>query len=229
MTEGTTVVGYIRVSTDKQGERGEGSKAQETAIRTECERRGWRLLRIERDVVSGKSLRGRQGLELALAACRTREADGIVVAKLDRLSRSVVDAGKLLIEAQSDGWNIVALDLGIDLSTSHGKLVANILIAVAEWEREQIGERTSSALAEVKKRTARDLAALSVERGVEVKPIGRPPSLPAAVRKRVRNLRSRGWSYARIADKLNEEGVATAQGGLRWYPATVRHVAGNAA
>jgi hypothetical protein len=69
-----------------------------------------------------------------------------VVAKLDRLSRSVVDAGRLLEEARKGGFNIVALDLGLDLSTPTGELVANVLAAVAQWERRMIGVRTSEAL-----------------------------------------------------------------------------------
>ncbi len=70
----------------------------------------------------------------------------MVVAKLDRLSRSVVDAGRLLEEARKGRFNIVALDLGLDLSTPTGELVANVLAAVAQWERRMIGLRTSEAL-----------------------------------------------------------------------------------
>lgn len=70
----------------------------------------------------------------------------MVVAKLDRLSRSVVDAGRLLEEARKRGFNIVALDLGLDLSMPTGELVANVLAAVAQWERRMIGVRTSEAL-----------------------------------------------------------------------------------
>lgn len=71
-----------------------------------------------------------------------------MVYKLDRLSRSVIDAGHLLERAQREGWNVVALDFGLDLSTPNGKLVANVLTSVAEWEREMTALRTSEALAE---------------------------------------------------------------------------------
>ena len=73
----------------------------------------------------------------------------MVVAKLDRLSRSVVDAGRLLEEARR-GFNIVALDLGLDLSTPTGELVANVLAAVAQWERRMIGQRTQGEALQVK-------------------------------------------------------------------------------
>jgi DNA invertase Pin-like site-specific DNA recombinase len=99
---GDRVVGYVRVSTDDQGANGAGLEAQRQAVRSECERRGWELLRFEEDVLSGKTLR-RPGLEAALAACRSGEAAGIVVAKLDRLSRSIVDFARLLEEARKKG------------------------------------------------------------------------------------------------------------------------------
>ena len=109
------VIGYVRVSTEEQGRSGLGLEAQAAAIRTACEQRVWELVAIERDVASGGSRKKRPGLDNALAACRSRQVAGIVVAKLDRLSRSVVDAGGLLEEARKRGFNIVALDFGLDL------------------------------------------------------------------------------------------------------------------
>ena len=203
-----SVVGYIRVSTSEQGENGLGLEAQRTAIQASCEGRGWTLLRIEEDVLSGRTL-ARPGLASALAAVRSGEAAGLVVAKLDRLSRSVVDFGRLLQEATKAGWNIVALDFGLDLSTPQGKLVANVLMSVAEWEREIIGVRTREALA--------------VKRASGVR-LGRPRSLPRPVRARIAKLRSQGTSFAKIADELNRDAIPTAQGGKRWYPSSVRAV-----
>jgi DNA invertase Pin-like site-specific DNA recombinase len=80
VTEGTTVIGYARVSTEEQGAEGAGLEAQRAAIRAECDRRGWILDRIEEDVLSGKSLK-RPGLQRAVDDCRAGEADGLVVAK----------------------------------------------------------------------------------------------------------------------------------------------------
>ena len=196
------------MSTEEQGANGAGLEAQRAAISAECERRGWELLRIEEDTLSGKSMK-RPGLQAALAACRSGEASGIVVAKLDRLSRSIVDFGHLLEEAKKLGFNVVALDLGLDLSTPQGELVANVIATVAQWERRIIGQRTKEALA-VKK-----------QQGVR---IGRPPTLPAAVVRRIRRERRKGKTLAAIAEGLNQDGVPTAQGGARWYPATIRTI-----
>lgn len=202
------MVGYVRVSTDDQAENGAGLAAQREAIQTECERRGWVLLRFEEDAFSGKTLK-RAGLEAALAACRSGEAAGLVVAKLDRLSRSIVDFARLLEDARAQGFNIAALDLGLDLSTPQGELVANVIASVAQWERRMIGQRTREALA------------VKQAQGVR---LGRPRSLPAQVRARVRRMRTRGMTFGAIASKLNKEGVPTAQGGERWYASTVRAV-----
>ena len=146
MGVGDRVVGYIRVSTADQGTNGAGLDAQRAAIEAECDRRGWQLIRIEEDVLSGRTLR-RPGLQRVLEACRSAEADGVVVAKLDRLSRSLVDFAGLLAEAQAGGWNLVALDLGVDLSTPSGEFLANIMASAAQWERRLIGLRTKEALA----------------------------------------------------------------------------------
>ena len=202
-----TVVGYARVSTDEQGANGVSLEAQRAAIEAECARRGWTLARIEQDVLSARTMK-RPGLQAALEACRSGEVGGIVVARLDRLSRSVVQFGHLLEEASKKKFNVVALDLGLDLSTPQGELVANVIASVAQWERKIIGQRTKEALAVKKAQGTR---------------LGRPPTLPTRVVKRMQRERAAGKSLAAIADGLNAAGVPTAQGGRRWYPATIRH------
>ncbi len=146
MTAGTRAIGYVRVSTGEQGESGLGLNAQVTAIWAACDQRGWELTGVREEVKSGARADNRPVLADVMRALRAGEAEAVVVAKLDRLSRSVVDAGRLLEQARKGGFNIVALDLGLDLSTPTGELVANVLAAVAQWERRMIGVRTSEAL-----------------------------------------------------------------------------------
>src|SRR5439155_27098060 len=134
-------------------------------------------------------------LRAALEACRSGGVSGIVVAKLDRLSRSIVDFGHLLEEARKHDFNVVALDLGLDLSTPQGELVANVIASVAQWERRIIGQRTKEALA-VKK-----------AQGVRV---GRPATLPANIARRIRRERAKGKSFAAISERLNADRVPTA-------------------
>jgi DNA invertase Pin-like site-specific DNA recombinase len=88
---------------------------------------------------SGKSLE-RPSMREALRRLRAGEADGIVVAKLDRLTRSVGDLNALIKEAKAGKWNIVALDLGVDLSTSNGKVFAQIVGVLSEWYLDRVTE-----------------------------------------------------------------------------------------
>jgi DNA invertase Pin-like site-specific DNA recombinase len=202
------VIGYVRVSTEDQGSSGAGLAAQEAAIRSEVEQRGWRLVRIERDTLSGGSMR-RPGLQRALESVESEEASGLIVAKLDRLSRSLIDFATLVERSRKRGWEIVVLDLNVDTTTPNGEAMAGMLAVFAQWERRMIGQRTKDALA--------------VKRSQGVK-LGRPRELDERTRRRIRQLRARGWSYPGIAEKLNADHVPTAHGGKRWYPASVRAV-----
>jgi DNA invertase Pin-like site-specific DNA recombinase len=205
---GESVIGYVRVSTDEQGLSGAGLDAQRVSIEAESQRRGWTLLRIEEDVLSGKSLR-RPGLQRALEACRDGEASGVIVAKLDRLSRSLIDFAALLAQAQAEGWNVVALDLGVDLSTPSGEFLANVMASAAHWERQIIGQRTKDALA--------------VRRSQGVR-LGRPSSTPVEVVARIQSMRNDGLTLQAICDALNAEGVSTPRGGVHWRPSSLRSI-----
>lgn len=171
---------------------------------------GWRARskRLERAWSSLIQFSRRPGLVHALAAVESREASVLIVAKLDRLSRSVVDFAGLAAQAQRKGWAIVALDIGLDMTSAAGGLMANVMAAVAEWERKVIGERTAAALA------ARCAA------GVK---LGRPREQSQEAIERIRDLHRSGVRPSEIARVLNREGVPTPRGG-RWHPPGVTRV-----
>ena len=101
-TRALRVVGYIRVSTEEQALSGAGLDAQRAAIVGEVERRGWQLAGMFEDAgVSGKSMTGRHGLEAAIETVERHEAQALVVAKLDRLSRSLLDFAALMDRART--------------------------------------------------------------------------------------------------------------------------------
>ena len=203
------VVGYARVSTDGQGERGAGLEAQKRAIIREAERRGWTLFRIYEDVLSGKSLNGRHGLLAALDVLETGEATVLVVAKLDRLSRSLIDFAGLVERSRKNGWAVVALDLGVDLTTASGEMLAGVLAVLAQWERRMISERTK--------------AALEVRRSQGVR-IGAEPRICGELAQWIRAQRRRGATLQAICDRLNADGVPTANHGKLWRPTSLRTV-----
>lgn len=204
------VVGYVRVSTGEQALSGLGLAAQRSAIEAECERRSWQLVAVYEDAgASGRSTANRPALADALAAIGRGEAGALVVAKLDRLTRSVLDGASMLDQAKREGWALVALDLGVDTTTPAGEAMANVMVTFGQLERRMIGQRTRDALA--------------VKRAQGVR-LGRPRTLPDAIVDRIITDRDRGESWSAIARALDTEKVATSQGGMRWYPATVRTV-----
>jgi DNA invertase Pin-like site-specific DNA recombinase len=203
------VIGYVRVSTDEQMSSGAGLEAQRQAILAECRRRGWQLVEVLEDAgYSAKDMR-RPGVQEALRVLKAGEASALVVAKLDRLSRSLLDFTALMAKAQKQSWALVALDCAVDSSTPAGEAMANMLATFAQFERRLIAQRTREALA--------------VKKAAGVR-LGRPPSVPRSVVRRVQRQRARGDSLRAIADDLNRDAVPTAQGGAQWYPATVRQV-----
>jgi DNA invertase Pin-like site-specific DNA recombinase len=170
----TNAVGYVRVSTDEQERSGAGIEAQRAAITAELERRGWRLVGIEQDTATGKSTKRRPGLAAALQQLAAGDADSLVVAKLDRLSRSLLDFASLVEQSRREGWSLVALDLGVDTTTPSGEMMANVLAVFAQFERRLIAQRTKDGLAAKR------------EAGTLNRPIGRPRLLPDDVVKRIR-------------------------------------------
>src|SRR5438445_12561147 len=105
------VIGYMRVSMAGQAESGLGLAAQRRAIQQEADRRGWEITQWAEDAgLSGKDLSGRPALAEALTALDGRQADVLVSAKLDRLSRSTGDLAMLLDRARRGGWALVCID-----------------------------------------------------------------------------------------------------------------------
>jgi DNA invertase Pin-like site-specific DNA recombinase len=206
-------IGYCRVSTGEQVTSGAGLSAQRAALEAEAARRGWSLELVIEDGASGKDL-NRPALTAALARLDKGEADVLMVSKLDRLSRSVKDFGGLLERAAKRQWSVLCLDLGVDTTTPVGEFTANVVVSASQYERRLIGQRTKDALAAKKAAGVR---------------LGRPRQLPNDVVERIVRAKADGGSLAGIARQLTVEGVATSQGGQRWYSSTVAAVLRSAA
>lgn len=201
------IIGYVRVSTEEQAQHGVSLAAQEAKLRAYADLYGHDLAEVVVD--SGQSAKSlnRPGLQRILAALEAGEADGVVILKLDRLTRSVRDLGHLL-ETYFQKNALLSVMEQTDTSTAGGRLVLNLLISVSQWEREVIGERTSAALQHKK------------AQGVK---LGPPALLDEATIGRIRELRSQGLSLPVIAKTLTAEGYATKRGGA-WHPFTVQKI-----
>lgn len=212
-------LGYVRVSTDEQAAKGVSIDAQAERIRDYCSLYAIDLADVVADPgQSGKSL-DRPGLADALARLADGRADGLVVAKLDRLTRSVRDLGYLLDThfGERGGRQLVSVSESIDTRNAGGRLVLYVLTVVAQWERETIVERTRGALRD---RKALGQRTGSVPYGFDLDPTGptnehgRPVRLvpnPAelATVGRIVAMADSGISPRKIAAALQAEGVPT--------------------
>lgn len=204
------MLGYLRVSkADRSKSDRLGLDAQRAAIVLAAFAKGWEIVDwYEDDGVSGKST-DRPGLQTALgmlARPRTRNVDGLVAAKLDRLSRSVIDFGTLLDLSRKQKWSLAVLDFDLDTSTATGRMLAGIVVQFAQFEREVIGERTRAALAVAKANGAQ---------------LGKPSPLSDEVKCQIRALHSQEkLSASAIARRLSADGIPTARGG-HWHHSVI--------
>ena len=134
----TSALIYARVSTSEQGESGLGLDVQVARCEGYAARIDAKVIGVMREVQSGKNMTKRPMLLDCLAKLKSGEANVLIVAKLDRLSRSVIDLCSLLEQSEKEGWSLVLLDLGIDTTTPAGRVQAQVIAAFAEYERRLI-------------------------------------------------------------------------------------------
>lgn len=150
LMKATRVVGYLRVSTEQQADGGVSLDTQREKLIAYAKATDLQLVEIVEDAgISAKTLE-RPGLQAALRALTEGRADGILVVKLDRLTRSVRDLGKLVEDFFTKEFSLLSVSDSIDTRTAAGRLVLNVLTSVAQWEREATGERTREVLAHVR-------------------------------------------------------------------------------
>lgn len=130
-------------------------EAQRERIRAYCVARGWELADIVTDAGWSASTLERPGMELVRKLMAEKLVDAVVAVKLDRLTRSVRDLHELLSLSTDTGVGLVSVTENMDTTSAAGRLMLNMLAAMAEWEREVIAERTVAALAVKKARGER--------------------------------------------------------------------------
>ncbi len=207
---------YCRVSTNEQASSGLGLEDQQRRCIGYCQAQGWRVAGIFVDAGISASTLTRPELDKAIASLSPGSV--LVVLKLDRLTRTVADLAPLSerIEAAQAEW--ASVQEKFDTSTATGRLMLRMMLELSQWEREVIGERTSSALQQKKFRRERlgttPLGYTTINGQVTSDPIGQ-----AAVN-RARELHHQGLTLRAIAKVLTNEGHKTARGG-KWAAETV--------
>ena len=186
------------------------SRYQARRIRAACEARGMVLHQLVGDVqsYSGPDLE-RPGLSHALEQLAAGEVSCLVVAGLDRLSRSAANLGTVIEWLEEVDARLVVIDIDLDTHTDEGRLAARALVRVGALER-----RTGAE------------GVLERPRDAEHGP-GRPAvsDLPL-LQRRIATMRAGGMTLQAIADTLNKEGVPTLRGGAEWRPSSVQAATG---
>ena len=204
---------YARVSTQMQVNDGVSLDVQERQLVTAAEFHGfasWEVVREEGR--SGKSVKGRPALLDALGRLERKEADALIVTRIDRLARSTTDFLDIVDMANKQGWRLIMLDLNLDTSSYQGRFVVTVMSALAEMERGIIAAR--------QKDVHKDRRERGIVWGVDMGPRNKTP---LDIRNRIVLERGSGRSYRQIADGLNEDEVPT-QNGKVWYASTVKNI-----
>lgn len=218
----TRVIGYARVSTEEQASDGVSLGAQVEKIKAYAALYDLELVEVIVDPGASAKTIDRPGLNRALSMLRGGQASGLVVAKLDRLTRSVADLAVLLDEyfGERPGKQLFSVADAIDTRTAAGRMVLNILMSVAQWEREAIAERTKDALRHKRSRGERTgqipLGFRLAEDGVHLVEDESEQHALATVRA----LRAEGKSVRGIAEEMNRRGIP-AKGKRGWHKTTV--------
>jgi site-specific DNA recombinase len=198
-------VSYLRVSTEKQADEGHSLGAQEARAVAYGVAHDVDIVGTEHDALTGKNT-ARPGLRRALAMLDAGDADGLLVMKMDRLTRSTRDFDDLLATYFTSGrFALLSVSDSVDTRSAKGRLVLKILMCVSQWEVEECGERTREGLAHARAKG------------------GGTPRLEGAAVARIRELAASGLGLRAIARALADEGVPTLKGG-KWAAETVRGV-----
>jgi len=218
------ITGYIRVSTEEQANSGISLEAQKAKIRGYAELYELDLVEIIEDRgASGKNLK-RDGIQKALEMIRNGESQGILVAKLDRLTRSIVDMNNLIKnyfgEHSDHQGTLFSVADQVDTRTASGRLVLNVLMSVAQWERETIGERTKEALAHKKAKGERLGTPAMGTRIIDGKAVEDHEEIRTL--RYIVELRESGLSLRAIARRLNDERITTKRG-KKWKAQSVKN------
>ncbi len=210
------VIGYTRISDTEQSTDGLSLDTQRKVIERYCEQRGWELIEvIEDDGYTGRN-DNRPGLQRALAMLGKRKGhrpDAIVVARLDRLARSLANLVRYIDLSRERRWGLVAIDMDLNTTSANGRLVIRIIASVAEWESEINSERTSAGM-----------RAVHARKRANGEQFGFQPGVDALTVTKILRARRRGDSFNVIARKLDKAGTPTPGGGARWYPSTVERI-----
>ncbi len=221
--DGKTAIGYVRVSTEGQVAEGVSLAAQKARIEAWAMANGMHLAAVHVDAgISGAKATNRPALQTALAeVCRCRGA--LVVYSLSRMARSTKDAIAIAERLHRAGADLVSLSEQIDTTTAAGKMVFRMLAVLAEFERDLISERTTSAMAHLRRSGARISGRVPFGFDLVGDRLVPNPEEQAGLAV-ILELHGAGLSLREVAGKLAERGIRAKNGGTVWSPKVIASV-----
>ena len=214
-----TAIGYVRVSTQEQAKEGVSLDAQRDKLRSYCKLNGIKLVDIVADEgISGSTL-DRPGLQAALHMIRRGRANTLIVAKLDRLSRSLRDVCALMSDYFTDDrYHLLSVCGMVNTHSAAGRMLMMNLANYNQFERELISERTREALQHMKAQGIRlGPAKYGYELSNQLDEKGRRMLVPLASEQeiiaRLAAAQADGVGFNDIARQLNAEGIQARRGG----------------
>jgi len=206
-------IGYVRVSTEKQADHGVSLSAQAEKIKAMAVVQGVELLEVIEDAGASAGTLDRAGMKKLLALVDSGKVQTVIIAKLDRLTRSVKDLALILERFNKKGVSLVSVADSLDTGSASGRLVLNIMVSVSQWEREAIGERTRDALAH-KKANGQRVGNIAFGFSLNADGTLIENAQEQAIIAMVKRLRRSGVTLRQIADELNAQGFKTRKGGM---------------
>jgi site-specific DNA recombinase len=215
-------VGYVRVSTEEQASDGVSLAAQEARLRAYAAATERELAEvIVDDGQSAKSL-ARPGMQRILSGIQSGQIGTVLALKLDRLTRSVRDLAHLVELCAKKDVALVLVTESIDTSTAIGRLLANLIGSVAQWEREAIGERTAFALAHKRRQgRAYSRTPFGYRRVGDALVVDEHERRGFLIAQR---LHDEGSMLVQIGETLARMQIQPPRRGKRWYASSVRSI-----
>ena len=211
-------IGYIRVSTSGQVTDGVSLDAQRAKIEAWAVANDYELIAIHEDAgITGTSMEKRPGLQAALAA--TGKGMALVAYSISRIARSTADMLEIATGLEKKGADLVSLSEKIDTSSAAGKMAV-----LSEFERDQISERTTAALAhkKAKRETYSALPLGYADQAGMLIPVDEELRVVAEIK----DMRGAGMTLRDIADDLNARGIVGKRGG-KFFASTIKAVLAN--
>lgn len=218
-------IGYIRVSKIEEDQRGISLEAQERSIKIYCELNNLTLQTILKDEgESGKDLK-REGMQELIKLVEKKQVQAIIVYKLDRLSRNVLNTLNLIELFERKDVSFHSITEKIDTTTAIGRFFVTVIAAIAQIERDLISERTKAVL-RFKRSKGERVGGISYgynsvkKKGIAMLQVNEEEM---KILKEIKIMRQGGVSYNGIATHLNIKGIKTRGGGL-WYAQTIKSI-----